>query len=725
MNRRGMRAWPGVWVWCLWLLWCLWHPAGAVTTLAVGPGVESLPVVAVNTGNGELLAVWYDTTQSSAIESGAYDQVVGRRIDASGQPVGAVFLISDRVLSAPTLGGSRPAVAYNSKRGEFLVVYDRAYDGSTEPGLYAQRVSAEGLLLGDEITLSSGSGQGSARVAYDPVADRYLLVWMSDQGITGQFFDGAGAALGQSAVFAPSGAKNPALAFSPNSRRFLLAYEAASGSVSDILGFMIAADGSSGTQIALATAAGAQTTPGVAFNSRTNQFLVTWTDARDSTLPAAAYGQLLGDNGGLKGGNVKLAPAALAPRPVYSPVTGNYLVAWGVDDSASAKVGFIRGRLFKAGLASVGAGFFISADTTTSRPALIVRPAAGDAYAVWAGTSSGKSAIFGTLVPLAPASAKLSLAMTAQPVRAEVGETVTYALRVANKGSASAKTATLKDKLPASLTLVSATSDAGSCAVESNTAQCELGEIKAGAVVNVTVTATAAGLGKPVNTATLSWDNGGSTLAKVSAQTEVKIGYPGKLVLLSPNGGETLAAGSAYTLQWQVQGARNGDTLKFSLFYSQDGAITWTRIAKDVEGDSYPWTVPATIGNKHVRLRVVGYFNGKPLGQDLSDGRPLIEVLKLTSPNGGEQWSAGQVQTIAWTTQATRRPVAKVSLFYSRNGQDNWKKIADVYDNTGSFGWTVPTLPKPTDRAKVRVVLKDAQGVELGADRSDGAFGLD
>lgn len=713
-----------VWALLCWLVSALLAQAGAVTTLDVGPGTESLPVVAVNTGNGQFMAVWYDTTQTTAISTGAYEQVVGRRIDASGKPVGGVFLVSQRVLTAPTLGGGRPAVVYNSKRDEFLVIYDRTYDGSTEPGIYSQRVTAEGLAVGDEVAVSVGAAQQSPRIAYDAVADRYLAVWVADDGIRGQFLDGAGAPIGKAALFTAAGASNPALVFSPSSRRYLLAYEATGGSVSDILGLVVSADGSAASQITIAAEVGAQSTPGATLNSQTNQFFVTWTDARDATALPAAYGQLIADTGALSGGNVRLAPAALAPRPVFSAATQRYLLVWGVNDPKSAQLGFIRGRIFKPGLAAQGAAFFISTETTASRAALIANPAATNAYAVWAGAVSGKSAILGTLLPIQVASGKLTLAMTAEPTRAKVGDSIQYTLRINNKGGAIAKAAVLQDKLPASLQPDAATSDAGQCLIESNTVRCDLGDINAGASVGVTVSATATGLGKITNTANLSWNGGGSTTAKISAKAVVNVSYPGTLVLLSPNGGETLAAGGGFPIAWRVDNARAGDQLRFALYYALSGASTWTRIAQDVEGDSYPWPVNAPVGNKSAKVKVVGYFNGKTFGKAVSANRFQIEVVKLTSPNGGEQWHTGQVHAITWTTYATRRPVAKATLAYSLNGRGGWKKIADVEGNPGGYDWTVPPLSSPGDSAKLRVILKDARGVELGADTSDGGFGL-
>jgi len=56
------------------------------------------------------------------------------------------------------------------------------------------------------------------------------------------------------------------------------------------------------------------------------------------------------------------------------------------------------------------------------------------------------------------------------------------------------------------------------------------------------------------------------------------------------------------------------------------------------------------------------------VGVDVSDKAFVIEVLKLTSPNGGESLSVGSTHTITWDTYALTKTVAKVILQYSTDG---------------------------------------------------------
>jgi hypothetical protein len=500
----------------------------AVANISIGPGTEFVPVVVANPGNGQFLVVWHDASESPAIASGSYEQVLGRRIDAAGKPLGEVFLASRRVQDSPALGGSRPAVAYSSKLDEFLIVYDRNYDGSGENGILGIRIAADGkAVTGEEIALVAGAFQANARIAYDPGADRYLLVWTSSQGVLGRFLDGQGAPLTGAALFAPAGAASPALAFSADSNRYLLVYQSPGSDGSDIAGQIIDADGQPiGDPFAIATAAGEQSTPAVTLNSKARQFVVAWTDRRHLFVPAAASAQAVFGTGDLSGSNVKLADAALAPRLGYSPVTGKYLLAWMVNDPASSKAGFVRGRVLNPNLKPVGRAFFVS-EAAAGRPFVVANPGSANAYVVWTGEAEGQSAVLGSLQPVARPKGKLTLTMKAKPARAGSGDKVQFELSILNQGNAVAKSAVLKDELPVKLSLESAVSDLGSCVAEANVAQCDLGDIGPGSGAAITLTAVVAGAGRIVNAATLTWTVGAGKTAQVSARARVKALPPG------------------------------------------------------------------------------------------------------------------------------------------------------------------------------------------------------
>jgi hypothetical protein len=79
---------------------------------------------------------------------------------------------------------------------------------------------------------------------------------------------------------------------------------------------------------------------------------------------------------------------------------------------------------------------------------------------------------------------------------------------------------------------------------------------------------------------------------------------------------------------------------------------------------------------------------------------------------------------ITWTTNATKKPVAKTILYYSKDGYMTWSQIKALKGDPDprSFEWTVPVVGKAKPKCKVKVVLTDSNGNNLGSDVSDSYF---
>jgi hypothetical protein len=190
------------------------------------------------------------------------------------------------------------------------------------------------------------------------------------------------------------------------------------------------------------------------------------------------------------------------------------------------------------------------------------------------------------------------------------------------------------------------------------------------------------------------------------------------LTLVLPNGGEVLPSGGIYGICWEAP----SNAVKFDLMYSTDNGTSWNFI-KSVTGlNCTHWEeVPVVTANKKKCLvKVIGYdSNAVKVGEDISDKPFTIEVLRITSPNGGETLKSGDTSTIQWVTHKTIRPVAKTILKYTTDGT-NWKTIKTLTGNPGSFNWTVPNVS--SSKCKIKVILKDASGAKVGIDTSDRVF---
>jgi hypothetical protein len=201
----------------------------------------------------------------------------------------------------------------------------------------------------------------------------------------------------------------------------------------------------------------------------------------------------------------------------------------------------------------------------------------------------------------------------------------------------------------------------------------------------------------------------------------------GHVTLLAPSGGEILSSGGTCTLRWEA----SADAEYFGIKYSMDDGATWVPIpgAAHVTSTQFLWNVPVTAGNKKAcRIMVTG-FNaaGKKIGSDLSDAPFTIEVVKVTSPTRGVVWTSGETRAITWTTNETSKAVSTVKLSYTKDGGTTWIPIpAAITGNPERYDWVIPPVQgqKARKKCKVKVVLKDAEGLTLGSDASNGYFTL-
>jgi photosystem II stability/assembly factor-like uncharacterized protein len=197
--------------------------------------------------------------------------------------------------------------------------------------------------------------------------------------------------------------------------------------------------------------------------------------------------------------------------------------------------------------------------------------------------------------------------------------------------------------------------------------------------------------------------------------------------LASPNGGGALKAGTAQTITWNTNTTKNPVT-RTVLHYTTDNGATWTKII-GLTGNpgTYAWTVPVTSGNKNECKVKVTAFDASNLsvGSDVSDAPFTIEVLKVNSPNGGQNLVGGSMISINYTISGLDN-VAKAVFSYTLDGGTTWNVIGNnttnVSPGTYDYAWTVPAVAASKTKCKVKVVLKNSAGTVLAADVSDAFF---
>jgi len=184
------------------------------------------------------------------------------------------------------------------------------------------------------------------------------------------------------------------------------------------------------------------------------------------------------------------------------------------------------------------------------------------------------------------------------------------------------------------------------------------------------------------------------------------------LTVTSPNGGENLEVDSIYTITWTSEGIVNNVSLQFSV----NNGSTWNSLTASTSNDgSYDWTVPDLVSDS-CRVRIFQSSDGEPADEsDALFSIVPIPAIRVTSPNGGENFNAGSLQTISWTSEGL---VGAVTIQYTADGGESWTEITGSTANDGLYAWTLPA--GLSDRYLVRVMESDGSP----ADVSDGEFSL-
>lgn len=156
--------------------------------------------------------------------------------------------------------------------------------------------------------------------------------------------------------------------------------------------------------------------------------------------------------------------------------------------------------------------------------------------------------------------------------------------------------------------------------------------------------------------------------------------------VVSPNGGEVWSAESQRRITWT-----SNDVEYIHIEYTDDGGSTWTLIASNVYAPdgAYDWIIPGVVSSD-CKVRITDAADAGRF--DVSDAmfsmvpKPFVRVV---SPNGGESWKNGSVQSITWESSG----VANVKIEYSVDGGTTWKTIiSSTSDAPKKYSWPVPVL---------------------------------
>jgi len=257
---------------------------------------------------------------------------------ATAGPTAEPALGSEIVVSALDNQQLRPAVAYNSKHREYLVVWQNNWPGNLD--VYGQRIGEDGKLRSWFAISAGPNDRAQPAVAYDPVNDRYLVTWAYDVSgnntnwdVRGRIipWNGPSPALTEFVICDwPTTQWNPEVAYGRAQEEFLVVWWTDHPSVPDYI---------SGRRINAATGAPADNAftiasdssqqrifPDVAYNLSRNEYLVTYHDGLD------IWGTRLQGNGNILGsGEFGIAgwpDAEVNPVVASCDQEDQYLVVW-------------------------------------------------------------------------------------------------------------------------------------------------------------------------------------------------------------------------------------------------------------------------------------------------------------------------------------------------------------------------------------------------------------
>jgi len=199
--------------------------------------------------------------------------------------------------------------------------------------------------------------------------------------------------------------------------------------------------------------------------------------------------------------------------------------------------------------------------------------------------------------------------------------------------------------------------------------------------------------------------------------------FSGTIRVTYPDGGESWRCGERYQVMWTSSGC--GDRVKISLISGGDTYTIIDRTLNEEGTNRFDWTIPDTIpsgSNYRVKVEIIrgGYC------VDQSDGYFTIEgevssTIKVTSPNGGENWRLGEKKNITWTSSGTSESIW-ISLYI---GTRNFGRIAEnIPISSGSYKWEVGKIRGMTQTAPTgsNYTIEIFTGVSRIKDKSDAPF---
>lgn len=461
---------------------------GSSFSLVTTPISQTYPAAAYD-GQQSYLAVWQDARNSATTDSDVYGQIVGITDTLQGTNFSISTEANDQYF---------PAVASDTG-GEFLVVWQDSRHENWD--IYGQRVSHEGTLTGDELTISTApSEQYYPALAY---GDKYLIVWQDhrqgDWDVYGRCIPSAGSGhrspeeeQGDSfpITTAPGNQERPDVVYNSVEDEFLVVWQDYRLGNWDIYGRRISGQCSPlDDEFPVSQESTRQWYPALAYNSGANQYLAVWWDNRNATTGGDIYGRRLSSDGELLSADFPISTAQglqRYPGVAYSNFDNEYLVVWEDYRNPTSTAFDIYGQRVTSGGETRGDDFAIStAPENQKQPVLAYNDLEDQFLVVWRDDRHHNALlweVYGKLL------GDVVISQEA-PIKAPPGSDIVYTISYRNESARDAQNVLITDTLPSATTYVSDTALFPRTVVE-NAVVWDVGILDGGASGQFTLTAT-------------------------------------------------------------------------------------------------------------------------------------------------------------------------------------------------------------------------------------------
>ena len=338
-----------------------------IRTVSAAAGDQKVARVGYSPSAGRYLVVWYDGR--SQVTWDVYGQLVGRDC----VPTGGVITVY-----AGAHHDAYPVVAGSNATGEFLVAYQRDISGATQFQIYASKVSGTGG-VGSPFEV-----RGWYNTRYEPaIAHRngtsdYLVGFTDDGMVTQPDIQArvvrADGTLVSSVVAVARGRKGqetPRLTSGVGTGEYLVAWgDYRSGADYDLYARRVSTSGAVlGSEIVVGSDAALYGYPDVAYSIPSEEYMVVWQEVHGPSTGYDIYARRVGVAGDVRGSAVLISRDTAtynegAPRVVYNPNAGNYLVVWHAYTDGEWR---IWGQRLSTAGALIGSNFLISASTSVTQ----------------------------------------------------------------------------------------------------------------------------------------------------------------------------------------------------------------------------------------------------------------------------------------------------------------------------------------------------------------------